>query len=329
MPRDMDEIEDLEPASSPGPTDVAAAASKDVTEAPADSSSATDAIEDGSPLSVVRDVVAESRKPDPTASSAEGEEEGRKPGEQAAEDYSDVPFHKHPRFQQLLREKKEATVDAVRYRNIQRFLDDNGVEAQEAVNALEVAALAKSNPAEAWARLKPWLQELLVAAGEVLPQDLQQRVQAGELSQEAAYEVSRSRATVSSVAKQRSFEQQQADRRRETEAGNAVTGAAQAWEADRRAKDPNFDAKMNPLLREVAYLQASEGKPNNVEGVRDQLQRAYKAVNAGFVAPVAVAAPKPQVRPAIRPVTGGQVAGQAKPEPKSVLDIIRANRRTG
>jgi hypothetical protein len=329
MPRDMDEIEDLEPASSTGSTDVAAAASKDVADAPAASSTATDANAEGSPLSVVRDVLAESRKTDATASSAEGEEEGRKPGEAAApEDYSDVPFHKHPRFQQLLRDKKEATVDAVRYRNVQRFLDDNGVEAQEAVNALEVAALAKSNPAEAWKRLKPWLQDLLVAAGEVLPQDLQQRVQAGELSQEAAYEVSRSRATVTSVEKQRSFEQQQADRRREMEAGAAVTGAAEAWEADRRAKDPNFDAKLNPLVREVAFLQATEGKPATAEGVRDQLQRAYKAVNAGFVPPV-VATPRPQVRPAIRPVTGGQVAGQAKPEPNSVLDIVRANRRAG
>lgn len=327
MPRDMD-VDDLEPVSSPGSTDVAAASTDAV--APAASSAATDAIDEGSPLSVVRDVIAESRKPDPTASSAEGEEDtGPKPGAAAAEDYSDVPFHKHPRFQQLLRDNKAKTADADRYRNVQRFLDENGVEPQEAANALEVAALAKTNPAACWARIKPWVQDLLVAAGEVLPQDLQQRVRDGELSQEAAYEVSRSRATVTSVERQRSFDQQQADRRRQNEAVSAVAGAAETWEAERRTKDPNFDAKMNPLLREVAYLQATEGKPTDPDGVRDQLQRAYKAVNAGFVPPVA-AAPRPQPRPAIRPVTGGQVAaGQAKPEPGSVLDIIRANRRTG
>ena len=57
-----------------------------------------------------------------------------------------------------------------------------------------------------------------------------------------------------------------------------------------------------------------------------QLQKAYKAVNEALPQ---VRQPTPQQKkPAIRPVTGGTVAGGQKPDNLSVLDIVRANRVT-
>src|SRR6185312_7659905 len=125
----------------------------------------------------------------------------------------------------------------------------NGVTANEAADTLTIAALAKTNPAEAWKRVQPWVQKLLIAAGEVLPDDLQQRVAKGELTADAALEVSRSRATVNSTAAQRTFEQQQAERRSQQGVQTARLNAAAAWEQDRRIKDPNFDAKEAALQR--------------------------------------------------------------------------------
>lgn len=335
MPRDLDDIQDMEPASSTGPAlDAAAPEPKGEEAVTAASSPATDAQQpEKDVLSVVRDVVSE-RKPDPEASSAKAEEdgapapEGKSPEKQDDEEYSDVPFNKHPRFQQLLRERKEFKADATRYRNIENFLETNGVEAEEAAEALTVAALAKTDPVACWARIKPWVQQVLVAAGEVLPEDLQGRVAAGELSQEAAFEVSRSRATVQTVQTQRTFAEQQAERRAQQEAHTALMTTAQTWEADRRAKDPNFEAKYGPLQREIAYLIQTEGRPTTPDGVKAQLQKAYAAVNASFRPPAPVApTPAPAVKPAIRPVTSGQVAAQAQPEPNSVLDIVRAHTR--
>jgi hypothetical protein len=66
----------------------------------------------------------------------------------------------------------------------------------------------------------------------------------------------------------------------------------------------------------------TEGRPNTPEGVKAQLEKAYKAVNATFRPP----APVPQRRP-VAPVTGGQVAGNQRPEAMSTLDIVKANRR--
>ena len=329
MPKDADEIEDL-PPSEQEHLDVAEAAPA----APADatSSDATDEkLKDT--LSVVRDVVDERATPEAKGSSPAAEEDD---GQETADtvskkqddaDYTDVPFHKHPRFQHLLREKKAFEVDAVRYRNVETFLSNSNLEAAEAADGLEIMGLAKTDPVAAWQRIKPWVQKVLEAAGEIIPADLQQRVQDGELTREAAAEVSRARASVNSVQLQRQVQEQQATRRQQEEAATALTTAAGEWEAERRRRDPSFEAKVPTLQREIAYLHATEGRPTTPDGVRDQCQRAYKAVNSSLTA-AAPAAPQAQRRPAVRPVTGGQVVGTAE-TPKTTLDIVRANRRSG
>lgn len=289
----------------------------------ANSSTATGE-DDASLLSVVRNVVGqEDEEGDPTASPAEGEEEKENDdtalAEEDDENYSDVPFHKHPRFQQLLRKSKAYEQDAQRYQNVQTFIDQHGLSAEEAADGLVIMSLMKTNPAEAWKRLRPTVQNLLIAAGEVIPQDLQAKVQKGEMSQQAALEVSRARAQVQSQQAYQSFEQQRTQRQQAVSATQALVGAADAWEAERRRKDPNFDAKQEPLMKEVLFIQQKEGKATTAEGVRDQLNRAYKAVT--------LSAPKkaaPAQRTAPRTNMSGQVAGNQRPARKSTLDIINS-----
>lgn len=329
MPKDTDDIEDLDlPSSEQAPLDDAKAApEKSANFVDANSSDAADGTDTA--LNVVRDVV-DTRKAADAGSSPEGEEAGLpaevEPKRADNEGYTDVPFHKHPRFQQLLREKKTADVDAVRYRNVETFLESNGLTPVEAADALENLVLAKTNPVAAWEKIKPWVQNLAVAAGVVLPPDLAQRVQSGALTREVAVEVSRARAQVHSVQTQQTFAQQQAERRQVTEHQNSIIGAAANWEADRKLKDPNFDAKMLSLQKEIAFYHATEGRPKDAAGVIDQCNRAYKAVNASFRPPVPVQA---QRKAPIRMVAGGQVAGTASAEPNSTLEIIRSFRRQG
>lgn len=296
----------------------------------ADSSTASDVsntVADEDSLSVVRDVVDKNRpKAEAAASSATGEEDGGDPGdseepkEQDNENYSDVPFNKHPRFQEVLGKLKASEVDATRYRNVQNFIDSQGLSANEAADGLAVMGLMKTNPVEAWKRLQPTVQKLLVAAGVVLPDDLKARVQAGEISQEAALEVSRSRAAVQSVQVQQTFDQQRAETQRKADAAAALVNAAQAWESDRQVKDPNFAAKLPALQKEVAWLQATEGRPDTPDGVKAQLKKAYDAVNASQPAITTT----PRLKPAITPVNGGQVNGSVRPAPKNTLDIIQS-----
>ena len=321
--------QNLDVASS----DTSALDDKAVASTPDDavSSPATGANETAAPdtLSIVRDVVKEKRADAEVASPAEGEEEKGPDAQAAAEqnddDWSNVPFNKHPRFQKLLHERNTFKQDATRYTNVVNFIDQAGLSEQEAADGLRVLGMAKVNPVAAWEQIKPWVQSLLVAAGEIIPEDLAQRVNAGELTRDTALEIARANAKAQSVEAAQSFRQQREQERQQTETVNAIRNAAEVWEQDRILKDPNFEAKRVALQKEVLYLQRVEGRPDTPAGVTAQLHKAYKAVNASLPKP----APVPQARPTVRPVVGGQVAGnQSNAEPpKSTLDIVRAYRR--
>lgn len=318
--------EELEPSTSSA-LDEAVEQDEDLRPDDADSSPATgEESSETETLSVVRDVVGDEEEApaEEKASPAEGEEAGPEAGddapeakEQDDEDYTDVPFHKHPRFQQLLRKAKTYEEDAKRYQNVQSFIDQHGLQADEAAELLVIGGLMKTNPAEAWRRMKPAVQKVLMAAGEVLPDDLKERVQKGEISPQAALEVSRLRAQQSSAESMRAFEQQRQEQMRQQEMQTRLQQTAASWEQDRRAKDPNFDAKYDALLDGVYALQRREGIPTTPEGVRDQLTRAYKAIT-----PPAAAKPRPAPKPTN---ASGQVAGNQRPAEQSTLDIIRAH----
>src|SRR6185295_1076333 len=244
----------------------------------------------------------------------------RRPKEPDDENFSDVPFNKHPRFQEILRQRNTFKVDAVRYQNVQNFIDSNGLAPEEAAELLTIGGLMKVNPVEAWKRIEPAVRKLLVAAGEVLPDDLRALIQQQKMTPEAALEVSRARAATQSVTVQRSFDQQQAERREQMAQVSLRRDAATAWERDRRARDPNFDAKLEAIGKEVLWLQRQEGIPAAPQGVQDQLRRAYENVNKGFrQAPAATA------RRSITPVNGFQTgSSDARPAPKNTMEIIQA-----
>lgn len=332
-----DDTEELESSTSQNDQDAAADSANNDADAGAgdDASGSSTGADDNDAglLDVVRDVVSE--RPAEAASSADGADAGSDPGGASSdgqddENYSDVPFHKHPRFQNLIRERNSLRDDAGRYQNVQRFIDENGLTSEEAANALTTFARAKVDPAGAFAELKPWLQQLLIDAGEVLPADLKERLDKGELTHDAALELSRSRAATKSHETRRSFDEQRQQRESQRSQGLELVNTAAAWEDDRKKKDPNFAAKYPALQREVAFLQSTEGKPTDKEGVLAQLKKAYEAVNKTFKAPAAPpqgGAPRPQQKPAIKPVTGGTVTGTVRQPPKNTLDIVRANRR--
>lgn len=337
MPSMDDQIDDTNSSDVSVLDDAVAAEQNSAGDTAAAASSTAEGEQDADLLSVVRDVVSESRGQSASASPAEGEEGSEATASADDDDYADVPFNRHPRFRQVVKERREfkekltamerevepLRQDAGRYQNVVGFLDQAGLSADEAADMLTIGGLMKTDPVEAWKRMKPTIQNLLIAAGEVLPEELQQRVSSGELSKEAAVEIARAKAAVASVQRQQSFREQREQRTSEQNAVRSMQQAAADWEADRMRKDPNFAAKLPDIQREVVFLQRTEGVPNSPEGVNEQLAKAYKTVNDRFKP--AQPAPKPKVP--VRPVMGGQVAGNQQPAEMSTLDIIRANRR--
>jgi hypothetical protein len=283
-------------------------------------------------LSVVREVGR--KKEDAAASPATTEETGAAPtGDTTAstpttpepdnENYSDVPFNKHPRFQQLVAERRQFKVGHDEYQKLTTFLDETGVSPQEAAEALELRALMKANPAEAWKAMKPMVQQLLADAGELLPADLQERVKKGEMTRDAAMELSRLRAAQHIGQRSAEANAEMAERRQQQEAVQARVNTAAVWERETKAKDPDFEQKREALMKEILWLQKRDGHPKDAEGVRKQLLTAYETVNKQVKAMTAA-------KRSSTPVTGGRGAGgNTAPTPKNVLDIVRARGATG
>jgi len=309
--------------------------------AAAESSPATDET-DVSSLSVIRDVVEKGKEGDDQAASSAAGEEGEKPADadsqEEQDEYKDVPFHQHPRFREVTRELRQAKKelrqineqiqelggfdavkrDAIGHRQVREFMSANGLSDEEVAEGLIAMAQAKVDPAAAWQQIRPWVEKLVAAAGEVLPEDLAQRVQAGELPRDVAYEMSRLRAQQQSAQVRQSFEQQRRAEQQRAEMAASLQNAAAQWERDRQLKDPNFAKKLPIVRAKIAEFQLLKPAATPDE-VRQYLEDAYKFANEH----VASGAAGEQRKAAKTPITGGTVAGTTQPAPQSTVDIIR------
>jgi hypothetical protein len=289
-------------------------------------------------LSVVRDAVTKTADDQASPAGQEGSDSsptGEPASAQAEtteddENFSDVPFHKHPRFQAIVRQRNEMRqkaekfeTGAKQYEQVQTFLQANGMSEEEAGEILQLRALMKSNPSEAWKSLKPMVQQLLVDAGEVLPPDLADAVRKGEVTKARAVEISRLRASQTSMTRSQEQAQQAAQQRAVQERQQALMGAVTEWEKQVKLKDPDYAAKEEDVKIHVVYLQRTKGMPQSPDDARKMVEEAYAAVSKKY-------APKAAPRQPVTPIRGGRVpSGQPSEQPGSILDIVRANRATG
>ena len=302
----------------------------DVSVVEADASTAED-VADSSPaakdeksiLSVVRDAVQTKDDADPSTAEASDHQAAATQAEPDDENFADVPFHTHPRFRELIQQRNDLKAPAESYRRIEAFLTENAIEPNEASDAINWVALMKRDPEKAWEQIKPTIQNLLLTIGEVLPPDIRAQVASGQITSEYGKALAKERAKATIAQGQMSFRDQQLEaqrRRQEAETVSAkqaaVTAAARAWDAAKRTADPDYAKKERRLKSEVLLLQREEGVPDTPEGVKAQLDKAMKAINAEF------AAARPR-RPGVTPVTGGSVSGSPRAKPTSILEIVQ------
>jgi hypothetical protein len=301
---------------------VAAPVEAGATDDTAESSSAPQAKDEKSVLSIVQNAVKDAT-PEPSTGEKR-DPQAAQPKEPDNENYSDAPFHNHPRFRALIQERNTLRPAAESYRKIEAFCTENAIASEEAAQALNWLAQMKRDPAAAWEEIRPTIQTLLATIGEILPQDLREKVASGQMTMETAKAFSKERAKATIANGAMSFRDQQdaarqraAAQQQQAEKVAAVKTAAREWEAAARSADADFTRKAESLEKEVLYLQRKEGVPDTAEGVKRQLATAMKAVNANF------AALRPR-KPGIQPVVGGSTSGTPRAKPKSVLEIIQA-----
>ncbi|MBG6172672.1 hypothetical protein IWQ55_000301 [Labrenzia sp. EL_208] len=283
---------------------------------------------------VIQKVTDESRGEDQSGDEAEGsqdsqnvEEQGSAEGAEGAEDeYSDVPFNNHPRFQELVREKNdfkaqvaELSPKAEQMDNITGFLEQNALNSQEAAEGLQIMGLMKLNPIEAWEKLKPIAQRVALQAGAILTPELAEKVRTGALTQEQAQQiaVAEARTLVSQTAL--AHDRNMRERNENQNRVNSLRGAASTWEADQKKKDADYGKKQKLILAEVALMHQQGDRPTDAAGVKAQLDKALSTVNKQLGV---FGKPKPPVTP----ITGGNAvppAGKPNAAEASTLDIIQ------
>lgn len=305
-----------------------------------------------SPLEAVREALAEtSQQPDdskkqaPDAKAADSPPEQEKDGKDAVpkgegEDADkDLPFNQHPRFRQLVKERKEALQQVEQFSDKAGRLDelvDQVVKLdlvpQEYDTALNLASMAKraaaTNDANSAKQLIPHfrgiVQQLSQIAGEALPSDLQDLVDSADMSTEQAMEVSRLRreneALQRNVRGADAFRQREAQDRAHAEREHVVTSVKttlDSWESQWAGSDPDFET-LRPYVRDrIVAVIGLKGPPKNAD-------EALKIANDAKIAVVSeLKGIKGAGRTSIRGPSGGTPNGSSRPVPKSSLDVVR------
>jgi hypothetical protein len=280
-------------------------------------------------LSVVQSVVEnttddstdDSTTDSPTEEHSQTEE--KNDGEQP-EDFSKLPFNKHPRFRELVQEKNkykaqmaEYEGDAKQYRDIQSFMQQHNLTAEDVANSLQMLAKMRSGtPAEAYELLQGRMEEIAIAAGKKLPADLEEKVDQGYIDRDTASELHQARVN---AERQAQSAQSQLEQRSQQEAHAqvvAMANAVSAWEVSTKATDPDYDLKADLVKDRVRAQIAANGMPKTKEDAVKLSKDAYDQVTQALLR---VRGDKQPMRTAV----GGKTNGSAAPEPKSLLDVIR------
>lgn len=256
------------------------------------------------------------------------------------EDFSKLPFHKHPRFKGLLEERNKLRETASqnqeqlaqfkdaaeRFTAFQAEVVNAGLTAREIDDAFAIMALRKSDPAAALEKLRPYYDELAQLNGAVLPPDVQQQVDAGYLTPEAAADLvkARSQAQWSQQRLQESQARQLQAQDAQVQESHAATQqaiglAVSRWDSEWQKADPDYAKKQPFVMSELESRLARLAREGKLPQGTDEAIEIAKDVRKAVEDRLAAVMPR---REAKRTVTGG-VTASANPRPQSLQDAVR------
>lgn len=269
----------------------------------------------------------------------QGQQDPTKPkldGQQAQQQAEQVPFHNHPRWQEMLQQRdgleQRATVAEQRLQQLKpveeqfnfhrSYMERYGITDQDVANAMQFLALQKTDPQKAIEMLKPIQESLREYDPSVLPKDIQDLVDNNEMTPTAAKMLAQSRAETNAMRRQ--MDAQKASQQVAT--SQATNNSIKSWDTLKRGQDPDFKPKQKGqpdglwelTAKNFAYIQTTRFANNPAEAIAN-LEEAYKdakdMVNR-------LATVRTQVR---NPVTSSQSSSAitTKKAPKTVYDVTK------
>lgn len=218
-----------------------------------------------------------------------------------------------------------------RFTQVIDYVNDAGLSNEDVTAGFNIMALMKNDPVKALEELRPIFHTLEQLAGEVLPDELVERVKQGEISEQDARELQRSKARehLSEEAAERAARKADTVEKQtqQTTTQNEVRTAVSTWERNWQSKDPDYKAKQTRVSEKIentVLRMTVGGKLPTAQEAVGIAQKALKEVNEEMKL-LAPAKKDPIEGPA-----GGSAASDAHPEPKSTLDVLDlALRQTG
>lgn len=213
----------------------------------------------------------------------------------------EVPsFADHPRWKEVYADRKRllgvekeySTVKPLveQHRSIVEYCQRNEISPEQFREALEIAALRNTNPAEAVKRLKPVMEQLGQFDGSSLPADLEEKVASGKMELEDAQEMAKLRAQREHGSKtvEKTREQMMRDQAQRVQAANLQ--ALSAWEDATTKTDPDFQPKSKETDVDGLYEMvvntfrgmAAQTPPQSPQEVVALVDKAYKSVKQVF-----------------------------------------------
>lgn len=258
--------------------------------------------------------------------------DGDKPAEAKADEDEDknVPFHKHPRWQELKQQRNELRdqvkklteeseplrTKAEQLDQIGHFMRENMLSPKEMQDGFEVMALMKQSPKEALDRLRKHVEVLELHLGERLPDDIRSRVDAGEVNAEAAAELARQRAEAAAYRTQAEYLEQQRQQDTAVNLQRDIRAAVGAFENEIKSKDPDYAHKQAFMLDRMKLL-AGQNPPKSAEEAVAIARKAHEEVTEALRKAI------PQKPPVTTVKSEHTSSNASQPAPKSLLDVVR------
>ena len=224
-----------------------------------------------------------------------------------------VPYK---RFQEVIAEKNEFKHGADQFNKITNYLSHNNINADEAETGLQIMALMKNDPAKALEALTPFVNTLREMTGEVLPDDIRNKVDDGFMDEDAARELSRARAEADNQKRINERVLTQQNNAQSEQHRDHLARTVTAWEDHTRQNDPDYDLKQDEIDDRVRVLVSERGRPNTEEDAISLANEAYESVNQRFKARMGT-------KRAMRTASGGKLGGTPVAEPKSLLEAVQ------
>ena len=278
---------------------------------------------------------------DPDAEENQSEENGEEKEEEKP------PFHTHPRWKQVQKEKKEALakVDALQETlekqkafvepamALHEFCQQHSISDKDLQEALMLAAEAKENPALFAEHLEAMTRNVKVHIGKELTPDLAKRVEEGTLTEADAKEIqearlakSRSERTVADVKKDSAKTKEEAFKTQV----NAIASAVTQWEATVKKNDPDYKGSFQEMVTDRIEVLCRQSFPANIEQALAIADKAYKECQTRVRSfrPATKPAARKELKPtgSSKPKNGDIAIKDLRTDVRKVVDMVCAKK---